>query len=282
MSNRYDAIVIGSGQGGGPLAGALAKAGRHVALVESEHVGGTCVNEGCTPTKTMIASARAAHLARRAPDYGVHAGTGDVRVDLEDGGSRTLTAPTIVLDVGTRPAIPPVDGLDTVHYLTNASIMELGEAPEPLVVLGGGYVGVEFAQMFRRFGSRVTLLQRGTIPSPARTPASPTRSPTTSASTRPASTPTTAASSPSTTASAPRSTASALSATSPADPPSPTPPTTTTASSPPTCSATAPAAAPTSASSPTPSTANRDSDASAAPSARRATPATPSASPPSP
>ncbi|HKI57748.1 MAG TPA: mercuric reductase [Trueperaceae bacterium] len=207
MSDRYDAIVIGSGQGGGPLAGALAKAGRHVALVESEHVGGTCVNEGCTPTKTMIASARVAHLARRAADYGVQAGDGEVRVDLErvrqrkrdmvesfrsgsesslrkldtldllmgtgrftapheirvelgGGGSRTLTAPTIVIDVGTRPTLPPIDGLDDVPYLTNASLMELGEVPEHLLVIGGGYVGVEFAQAFRRFGSRVTLLQR--------------------------------------------------------------------------------------------------------------------------
>ena len=207
MSDRYDAIVIGSGQGGGPLAGALAEAGRHVALVEREHVGGTCVNEGCTPTKTMIASARVAHLARRAADYGVQAGDGEVRVDLErvrqrkrdmvesfrsgsesslrkldtldllmgtgrftapheirvelgGGGSRTLTAPTIVIDVGTRPTLPPIDGLDDVPYLTNASLMELGEVPEHLLVIGGGYVGVEFAQAFRRFGSRVTLLQR--------------------------------------------------------------------------------------------------------------------------
>jgi len=208
MSNRYDAIVIGSGQGGGPLAGKLAKAGKRVALIEREHAGGTCVNEGCTPTKTMIASARAAHLARRAADYGVHVGDGEVRVDLERvrqrkrdivesfrsgsenslrklenldllmgtgrftaphevhvelnrGGGLELTAPTIVVDVGTRPTTPPIDGLGSVPYLTNASIMELGEAPEHLLVIGGGYVGVEFAQMFRRFGSRVTLLQRG-------------------------------------------------------------------------------------------------------------------------
>jgi pyruvate/2-oxoglutarate dehydrogenase complex dihydrolipoamide dehydrogenase (E3) component len=208
MSDRYDAVVIGAGQGGGPLAGKLAKAGQHVALIEREHAGGTCVNEGCAPTKTMIASARAAHLARRAADYGVHTGNGDVRVDLKrvrqrkrdivqsfrqgsenslrkietldlvmgtgrftapheihvellGGGSRTLTAPTIILDVGTRPVIPPIDGLDTVPYHTNASIMELGEVPDHLLVLGGGYVGVEFGQMFRRFGSRVTVLQRG-------------------------------------------------------------------------------------------------------------------------
>ncbi|MEJ2290394.1 MAG: mercuric reductase [Deinococcales bacterium] len=208
MSDRYDAIVIGAGQGGGPLAGKIAKAGKHVALIERQHAGGTCVNEGCTPTKTMIASARAAHLARRAPDYGVHSGDGEVRVDLgrvrqrkramvqsfrqgsesslrkidnldllmgtgrftaphdihvdlKGGGTRALTAPTVILDVGTRPVIPPIDGLDTVPYHTNASLMELSEVPDQLLVLGGGYVGVEFAQMFRRFGSRVTLLQRG-------------------------------------------------------------------------------------------------------------------------
>ncbi len=208
MIESYDAIVIGAGQGGGPLAGKLARAGRHVALVEREHVGGTCVNEGCTPTKTMIASARAAHLARRAPDYGIHTGDGQVRVDLahvrqrkrdivtsfrqgsetslrktdtldlvmgsgrftaphdvhvelNGGGTRTLTAPVIILDVGTRPSVPPIDGLDTVPYHTNASLMELEHVPDHLLVLGGGYVGVEFAQMFRRFGSRVTLLQHG-------------------------------------------------------------------------------------------------------------------------
>lgn len=208
MSDRYDAIVIGSGQGGGPLAGKLAESGRRIALVEREHVGGTCVNEGCTPTKTMIASARAAHLARRAADYGVHTGDGKVRVDLahvrqrkrdivqsfrqgsenslarldnldllmgtgrftaphaiqvdrDDGISRTVTAPTIVLNVGARPAVPPIDGLDAVPYLTNASLMELAEVPDHLLVLGGGYVGVEFGQMFRRFGSEVTIVQRG-------------------------------------------------------------------------------------------------------------------------
>lgn len=208
MSDRYDAIVIGSGQGGGPLASRLAKAGQHVALIEREHVGGTCVNEGCTPTKTMIASARAAYLARRAPDYGVQVGDGDVRVDLvrvrqrkrdivasfrggtengfrkldqldlimgnarfagphqvdvdvNEGGSRTLTAPIIAINVGTHPAVPPIDGLEHVPYYTNGSIMELANVPEHLLVLGGGYVGVEFAQMYRRFGSRVTLLQRG-------------------------------------------------------------------------------------------------------------------------
>ncbi len=208
MSDRYDAIVIGAGQGGGPLAGKLAKAGQRVALVERQHAGGTCVNEGCTPTKTMIASARVAHVARRAAEYGVRTGDGgvtvdlervrqrkrdivesfrdgseaslrkietldllmgtarftaphEIRVDLNDGGQRDLTAPTIVIDVGTRPTVPPIDGLGDVPYHTNATLMELDEVPDHLLVLGGGYVGVEFGQMFRRFGSRVTLVDRG-------------------------------------------------------------------------------------------------------------------------
>ncbi len=209
MSERYDAIIVGAGQGGSPLAGRMAASGQRVALVEREHAGGTCINEGCTPTKTMIASARVAHLARRAADYGVDVGPArDVAVDLirvrqrkrdivqrfrsgsearlrsadtldliagtarftaphaldvrlNDGGRRELTAPTIVLDVGTRPAVPPIAGLGDLPYLTNASLMELDRLPEHLVVLGGGYVGVEFGQMFRRFGSRVTLVQRG-------------------------------------------------------------------------------------------------------------------------
>jgi len=204
MTDSYELIVVGAGQGGGPLAGAFAKAGRNVALVEREHVGGTCVNEGCTPTKTMIASARVAHLARRAGDYGVH--TGEVSVDLErvrarkremvgrfrsgsegslekagvhllrgearfsgekalevalDGDTRTLTADTVVLNVGGRPSLPPVAGLEDTPHLNSTTVMELAEVPEHLLVLGGGYVGLEFAQMFRRFGSQVTLIQRG-------------------------------------------------------------------------------------------------------------------------
>jgi len=209
MHDTYDAIVIGSGQGGGPLAGRLAKAGRHVALVEREHVGGTCVNEGCTPTKTVIASAQVAHLMRRSGDYGVLATDGrkvtvdlervrrrkrdvvesfrsgserslggiddldlimgharftgphELAVDLLHGGRRRLSAPVIVVDVGTRPAVPPIDGIDSVPYLTNATLMELGRVPERLVVIGGGYVAAELGQAFGRFGSRVTMLQRG-------------------------------------------------------------------------------------------------------------------------
>jgi len=205
-ANAYDLIVIGAGQGGGPLAGTVAEAGHDVALLERTHVGGTCVNEGCTPTKTMIASARVAHLARRAADYGVE--TGEVTVDLEtvrqrkrnivesfragsrssieakdsldliegdgrfvddhtvevtlnDGGTRTLTANRIVINTGTRPVAPPVDGLDEVDSLTSTSIMELGTVPEHLLVLGGGYIGLEFGQMFRRFGAEVTIIDRG-------------------------------------------------------------------------------------------------------------------------
>ncbi len=205
MADYYDALVIGSGQAGGPLAGALAKAGRKTALVEREHVGGTCINEGCTPTKTMVASARVAYLARRGADYGVRTGpvsvdlvrvrqrkrdivasfrggsekrleaagvdllfgeasfTGphSVEVRLKGGGRRELTAPVVVINTGTRPARPALEGLDAVPSLDSTSIMELEAVPEHLLVLGGGYVGLEFGQMFRRFGSRVTVVQRG-------------------------------------------------------------------------------------------------------------------------
>ncbi len=203
---RYDAIVIGSGQAGGPLATALANAGRRTALIEREHVGGTCINEGCTPTKTMVASARVAYLARRGADYGVN--TGEITVDLArvrqrkreivesfrggseqrlastdgldlimgeasflgpktlrvampGGKARTFFAESIFINTGARPATPTLDGIDDVPWLDSTSIMELAKVPEHLLVLGGGYVGLEFAQMFRRFGSRVTIIQRG-------------------------------------------------------------------------------------------------------------------------
>ena len=203
---HYDAVVVGAGQGGGPLASALAEAGKKTAIVEREHVGGTCVNEGCTPSKTMVASARVAYLARRAGDYGVR--TDEVSVEMAtvrrrkrdivdsfrggserrlegtegldllrgearftapralavrlDGGEEVaLTADLVVLNVGGRPAMPPVPGIDRVPTLDSTSVMELGEAPARLLVLGGGSVAVEFAQMFRRFGSEVTLIQRG-------------------------------------------------------------------------------------------------------------------------
>lgn len=202
---KFDAIVIGSGQGGTPLALSLAEAGWKVALVERKAVGGTCVNEGCTPTKTMIASARIAHLVRRAGDFGVHAGEisldlervvqrkrqvvksfregskkrildsqnlslieGSARfvrerqleVSLQDGRTEFLEADIIVINTGTSPARPEIRGLyDSVAY-DSTSIMELDELPEHLIIVGGGYVGLEFGQMFRRFGSEVTIIQR--------------------------------------------------------------------------------------------------------------------------
>ena len=203
----YDAVVVGSGQGGDPLARALAGAGQKTALVEKEHIGGTCVNEGCTPTKTMLASAKVAYLDRRSDDYGIQNGpvtvdmikvrqrkreivdafrsgderriertegldllTGEARFtgpkELEvrpngDGKTLRLTAETIFINVGARPADPPIDGLDSVPTLNSTTVMEIDEVPEHLLVLGGGYVGIEFAQMFRRFGSEVTVVQRG-------------------------------------------------------------------------------------------------------------------------
>ena len=196
----YDVIVIGSGQGGNPLAHTLADRGRRVALVEREHLGGTCVNYGCTPTKTMVASARIAHYARRAADFGVHAGPVTVdlaavvrrkqqmveqwrsgqqqavderqTLDLYRGHARftgphtldvdgaALRSEQIVIDVGTRPRLPEIDGIDAVEVLTNRTILELTALPEHLLVLGGGYIGLEFGQMFRRFGSRVTIIDR--------------------------------------------------------------------------------------------------------------------------
>jgi pyruvate/2-oxoglutarate dehydrogenase complex dihydrolipoamide dehydrogenase (E3) component len=205
-AQHYDAVVIGSGQGGNPLARALAELGRKTAVIEREHVGGTCINEGCTPTKTMIASAKVAYLDRRSADYGVENGPvavdmttvrqrkrdmvgsfrdGDEQrleragVDLVWGEARfvgpkelevelnsavettRLTADNIFINTGARPANPPVEGLDSVPTLNSTTIMELDEVPEHLLILGGGYVGLEFAQMFRRFGSEVTIVERG-------------------------------------------------------------------------------------------------------------------------
>jgi pyruvate/2-oxoglutarate dehydrogenase complex dihydrolipoamide dehydrogenase (E3) component len=198
---KVDAMVLGAGQAGGPLALALAQAGRKTVLIERAHVGGTCVNEGCTPTKTMVASARVAYLSRRGADYGVV--TGPVQVDqrrvrerkraiverfrggnqhrlehtpgLEllfaearftgertvEAGARVFTADHVFINTGGRPAAPDIPRLESAGYLDSTSIMELDLVPEHLIVLGGGYVGLEFAQMFRRFGTRVTIVQRG-------------------------------------------------------------------------------------------------------------------------
>jgi pyruvate/2-oxoglutarate dehydrogenase complex dihydrolipoamide dehydrogenase (E3) component len=206
VSDQYHAIVIGSGQGANPLCKALADAGLRTVLIERKHVGGTCINEGCTPTKTMVASARVAYLARRGPDYGVHTGTNrldmervrqrkrdivnsfrtgterrlekaanlelisgeasftgakSVLVRLKDGGQRTLTGEKIFINAGARPSVPALDGLQDVPFLDSTSIMELDTVPEHLIVLGGGYVALEFGQMFRRFGSRVTIVESG-------------------------------------------------------------------------------------------------------------------------
>src|SRR2546423_15145614 len=205
-TTHCDAIVIGAGQAGGPLSTALAQAGRRTAIIERIHVGGTCINEGCTPTKTMVASARVAYLARRAADYGVH--TGPISVDmtvvrkrkrdivesfrsgsqrriestpgvdllmgesyfvepkvvevrLNTGETRRLSANSIFINAGDGPSKPSIEGLEQVQTLNSTTIMELDTVPEHLLVLGGGYVGLEFGQMFRRFGSHVTIVQHG-------------------------------------------------------------------------------------------------------------------------
>ena len=205
-ATRYDAIILGSGQAGNPLAVALAAKGKRTAMIERAAVGGTCVNYGCTPTKTMVASAEVAYLARRARDYGVSVGDVSVdmpavrerkrgivklwregsekrlkqsdlieviygegsflgpkqlRVRLNSGGERTLTSELIVINAGLTAAIPQIDGLESVPYLDNVSVMELDVLPQHLLVLGGGYIGLEFGQMFRRFGSRVTVIEHG-------------------------------------------------------------------------------------------------------------------------
>ncbi|MFS0737727.1 FAD-containing oxidoreductase [Sphingomonas sp. 1P06PA] len=199
--STHDAIIVGAGQAGPALAARLSAAGMTVALVERHLVGGTCVNTGCKPTKTMVASAYAAHLARRGADYGVN--TGPVTVDMRvvaararavildsrhgnerwiDGmegvtlvrgharferpgrirvGEMLLEAPRIFLNVGGRPAVPDLPGVGDVPYLTNADMIALEAAPAHLVVVGGSYIGLEFAQMFRRFGSEVTIVEAG-------------------------------------------------------------------------------------------------------------------------
>jgi len=200
MVESFDAIVIGTGQAGPPLAVRLAQSGRKTAILERNRFGGTCVNTGCIPTKTLIASARAAYVARRAADFGV-AIDGAIRVDMPrvkarkdevvaqstggvekwlrgtanvtviEGhgrfesarvvrvGDRQLTAPEIFINTGGRPTVPPIEGLGQIDYLTSSSMMHVDYLPEHLIVVGGSYIGLEFAQMYRRFGSRVTVIE---------------------------------------------------------------------------------------------------------------------------
>jgi pyruvate/2-oxoglutarate dehydrogenase complex dihydrolipoamide dehydrogenase (E3) component len=198
---HFDAIVVGAGQAGPPLAGRLTAAGQTVAVVERKLMGGTCVNTGCIPTKTLVASAQAAHLARRGADYGVETGTVSVdmakvkarkdaimlddRKGIEDWlegmdgctvfrghaqfedphtlrvGDALLRAERIFLNVGGRAVLPEIPGLTDIDYLTNVSILELDTVPEHLVVVGGSYIALEFAQMYRRFGANVTVVEKG-------------------------------------------------------------------------------------------------------------------------
>ncbi|HKV64134.1 MAG TPA: mercuric reductase [Candidatus Acidoferrum sp.] len=198
---KYDAAIVGSGQAGNPLAYRLADLGWSVALIEKKHLGGTCINVGCTPTKTMVHRAQVAHYTRNAARWGVN--TSNVNVDLpkiveqkdevvlsfRNGqqrqvdkrpnlrlyrgqasfvasnqlkvGDDRLESERIFINTGGRPNIPAIPGLDSVPYLTNETVMQLTTLPEHLIILGGGYIGLEFGQMFRRFGSRVTILHTG-------------------------------------------------------------------------------------------------------------------------
>jgi len=202
MTANFDAIIVGAGQAGPSLAGRLTAAGMTVAMIERKLFGGTCVNTGCMPTKTLVASAYAAHLARRAADYGVTLGDA-VGVDMKKLKARketvsrnarngveswlkgmdkctvyeghakflssreikvngdVLTSDRIFLNVGGRAAVPGMPGVDQVRYLTNTSILELDMLPKHLVIVGGSYIGLEFAQMYRRFGSEVTIVEKG-------------------------------------------------------------------------------------------------------------------------
>jgi pyruvate/2-oxoglutarate dehydrogenase complex dihydrolipoamide dehydrogenase (E3) component len=202
MTIHYDTVIIGAGQAGPALAVRLAGTGKKVAIIERNKFGGTCVNTGCIPTKTLIASARVAHMARRAMEYGVRIGN-SIAVDmkrvkerkdavvrrsnegvekwlkstdnvtvyqdharLEDRqrvrvGTELIEAEQIFINVGARANVPQLRGIDQVHYLTNSSMMDVDYLPEHLIIVGGSYVGLEFAQMFRRFGSEVTIVEMG-------------------------------------------------------------------------------------------------------------------------
>lgn len=203
---NYDAIIIGSGQAGTPLSKKLAKEGWKTVLIEKDQIGGTCTNVGCTPTKTMIASAKRIYDCKNASHLGVHAG--EIKLNIEEvldrknkivesfrkgatkglektenlkiifgtaiftgkktlkvtdnnGQEEELTADKIFIDVGARPSVPKIEGLETIPYLNSTSMMELYEVPEHLLIIGGGYIGLEFGQMYRRFGSKVTILEEG-------------------------------------------------------------------------------------------------------------------------
>jgi len=203
---KFDAVIIGSGQGGNPLAKALAGAGWKVALVEHQYVGGSCVNFGCTPTKTMVASARVAHLVSRAKDYGVNAAFSTIDLEavlkrkrdivesfrngsrkgilategltlfegfgrfadektldvtMKKGPAKRLAADTFIINTGASPAVPSILGIDQAPVLNSTSIMEIDQLPKHLIVIGGGYIGLEFGQMFKRFGSNITIVHRG-------------------------------------------------------------------------------------------------------------------------
>lgn len=201
-TQKFDAIIIGAGQAGPPLAGRLTAAGHTVAVIERKLVGGTCVNYGCIPTKTLVASAHAAHVARRGAEYGI--GTGEISVDMTKVKSRkdkvmigdregveswlegmqnctlifgharfedphtvrvddeqVLWADRIFLNVGGRAVTPDLPGLSDIDYLTNVGILDLDTLPEHLVIIGGSYIALEFAQMYRRFGAEVTVIERG-------------------------------------------------------------------------------------------------------------------------
>ena len=202
----YDAIVIGAGQAGIPLAKKLAEAGWKTALIEKRMVGGTCINDGCTPTKAMVASARMAYLAGRSKDFGVEipsyqvdfpavmarkeamvkqfragaergiqdaenlelimgraefTAAQEVTVYGENGVSRQLRATHIFINTGGTTKVPDIEGLNDIDYLTSTSILQLTALPKNLLIVGGGYIGLEFGQMFQRFGSQVTLLEQG-------------------------------------------------------------------------------------------------------------------------
>jgi len=205
MTERYDVLILGSGQAGNPLSSDFVKAGKRVALIERAEVAGTCINYGCTPTKTMVASAQRAWQVRHAGELGIEvdamrvnmeqvrarkrkiveqfrtssekrfasgqpelvrgearfAGPKEIVVALKAGGERRLAAETIVINTGDSPTVPKIAGLKSVPHLDNVSLMELDAVPEHLLILGGGYEAVEFGQMFRRFGSAVTVIQRG-------------------------------------------------------------------------------------------------------------------------